>query len=227
MLSRPQRAICTKSLMSKVTRHTPCGNFNSRRPQPCHPNRRHPHPGAAAGPTSSSLPFPVLVEGWAKRGDSAPMTSPPHYHRHLHFPHKNQFLAPHILQLLQALSVYIHFTITKIVQKMSSQIGALKVRLELTKCGAGGENGSEDYFHDNEEREESQRQVVKERLKNEKSAQKLSETLSSLQTEHSRLLNSHNTVFLSHLPSQPNAVTNDGLLHDFAKLWTTTAVQTA
>ncbi|KAK2964293.1 hypothetical protein BLNAU_824 [Blattamonas nauphoetae] len=191
--------------------------------------------------------------------------------------HHDQHPSIGTLHIITALSVNLHSTIAKIVQrcllrsehgfekaearhKAKMDIGEekqmtdmatsrlQKARLKLTKCGAGGENASEDYFHDSDEGEETQRQVVKERLmkekdilmmetdaengkerrqKAEKSAQKLCKTLSSLQTEHSRLLNSHNIVILSHLPSQPNAVTNKGLLHDFAKLWTTAAAQTA
>ncbi|KAK2941104.1 hypothetical protein BLNAU_23978 [Blattamonas nauphoetae] len=113
-----------------------------------------------------------------------------------------------------------------------------KARLELTKCGAGGESVREHTFDDSEEREEAQRQAVKERLKQERKhsdrnrgrkctrketksrevCQKLSETLSSLQTDHSRLLNLHNAVVLRPPPSQPDAVANKGLLNDLAQL---------
>ncbi|KAK2962441.1 putative alpha/beta hydrolase [Blattamonas nauphoetae] len=95
------------------------------------------------------------------------------------------------------------------------------------------------FFDDSEEREEAQRQDVKARLKKEKemlqletetentqgrrrraekSDRKLSETLSSLQTYHSRLVNLRNTVVLRPPPSQPDAVANKELIYDFAQL---------
>ncbi|KAK2956625.1 putative FHA domain containing protein [Blattamonas nauphoetae] len=43
-----------------------------------------------------------------------------------------------------------------------------KARIELAKCGAGGESVGDDYFDDSEEREEEQRQAVKRRLRKEK-----------------------------------------------------------
>ncbi|KAK2962334.1 hypothetical protein BLNAU_2577 [Blattamonas nauphoetae] len=103
-----------------------------------------------------------------------------------------------------------------------------KARLELTKCGAGGESVREHTFDDSEEREEAQRQAVKERLKQEKktllieteaeNAQERRRRAENLQTDHSRLLNLHNAVVLRPPPSQPDAVANKGLLNDLAQL---------
>ncbi|KAK2964963.1 hypothetical protein BLNAU_264 [Blattamonas nauphoetae] len=102
--------------------------------------------------------------------------------------------------------------------KVSSQIRAWKARLELTKCGAGGENESEDYFHDIDDMKEAQRQAVKERLKKEKDTllwTKLCNTRTGSKRKTrsfwvSRLRNLHNTVVPNSPPSQPEAVTTKG-----------------
>ncbi|KAK2953177.1 hypothetical protein BLNAU_11963 [Blattamonas nauphoetae] len=101
-----------------------------------------------------------------------------------------------------------------------------KARLELTKCGAGGENASEDYFDDSDEREEAQRQAAKERLKKEKHTPlwtKLCNTGTGSKRKTrsfrvSRLQNLHNTVVPNPPPSQPETAANEGLLHDLAQL---------